>query len=103
MLADGAGGHGGGDIASRLSVQSVLNDFMADPEVSAPALDALMRNANQSVLLEQQRAGAREPVVLLLHMASPRVQYTDRGKSAVVIAGRVGDEEEGVCRRDSAC
>jgi DNA topoisomerase VI subunit B len=37
-------------------------------------------------VLAQQRAGAGEPVVLLLHMACPRVSYTDRGKSAVVIS-----------------
>jgi DNA topoisomerase VI subunit B len=36
-------------------------------------------------ILEQQRAGRDEPVVLLLHIACPRVEYTDRGKSAVVI------------------
>jgi DNA topoisomerase VI subunit B len=35
-------------------------------------------------LLEQQRAGRREPVVLVLHLACARVEYTDRGKSAVV-------------------
>lgn len=39
-------------------------------------------------ILEQQRAGRREPVVLVLHMACPRVDYTDRGKSAVVVGGR---------------
>ena len=36
-------------------------------------------------ILSQQRAGRDEPVVLVLHMACPRVEYTDRGKSAVVI------------------
>jgi DNA topoisomerase VI subunit B len=41
-------------------------------------------------ILEQQRAGRDEPVVLLLHMACPRVEYTDRGKSAVVIGGSGG-------------
>jgi DNA topoisomerase VI subunit B len=35
-------------------------------------------------ILEQQRAGRREPVVLVLHLACARVEYTDRGKSAVV-------------------
>jgi DNA topoisomerase VI subunit B len=35
-------------------------------------------------VLEQQRAGRDEPVVLVLHLACPRVEYTDRGKSAVV-------------------
>ena len=38
-----------------------------------------------AALLETQRAGANEPIVFLLHCTSPRVQYTDRGKSAVVI------------------
>ena len=42
-------------------------------------------------ILAQQRATADEPLVLVLHMACPRVAYTDRGKSAVVIPG--GEED----------
>jgi hypothetical protein len=45
-------------------------------------------------VLEQCRAGRDEPIVLLLHLACPRVEYTDRGKSAVVI-GEDGDGAEG--------
>jgi DNA topoisomerase VI subunit B len=45
-------------------------------------------------VLEKQRASRSEPVVLVLHMACPRVEYTDRGKSAVVIASGDGDEGE---------
>ena len=45
-------------------------------------------------VLEQQRAGRDEPVVLVLHMACPRVEYTDRGKSAVVIDGDEEPKEE---------
>jgi DNA topoisomerase VI subunit B len=44
-------------------------------------------------VLEQQRAGRDEPVVFLLHIACPRVEYTDRGKSAVVIGGPADEEE----------
>jgi DNA topoisomerase VI subunit B len=36
-------------------------------------------------VLSEQEAGADEPVVLLLHLACPRVEYMDRGKSSVVI------------------
>ena len=36
-------------------------------------------------ILSQQRADPDEPVILVLHMACPRVEYTDRGKSAVVV------------------
>ncbi len=36
-------------------------------------------------LLERQYAGSDEPIVFLLHVACPRVRYTDRGKSAIAI------------------
>jgi DNA topoisomerase VI subunit B len=36
-------------------------------------------------VLSQQRADRDEPVIVLLHLACPRVEYTDRGKSAVVV------------------
>jgi DNA topoisomerase VI subunit B len=36
-------------------------------------------------VLTQQRGTEREPIVLVLHMACPRVSYTDRGKSAVIV------------------
>lgn len=39
-----------------------------------------------AALLEKQYAGGHEPIVFLLHCACPRVQYTDRGKSAVVMS-----------------
>jgi len=38
-------------------------------------------------ILEQQRAGADEPIVLLLHLACPRVSFADRGKSSVILEG----------------
>jgi DNA topoisomerase VI subunit B len=38
-------------------------------------------------VLGQQECGIDEPILLLLHMTCPRVEYTDRGKSAVVIRG----------------
>jgi hypothetical protein len=39
-------------------------------------------------VLERLWAGRDEPIVLLLHVACPRVEYTDRGKSAVVVGAR---------------
>jgi len=38
--------------------------------------------------LADMRAGRSEPVVFVLHLAHPRVEYTDRGKSALVIGGK---------------
>jgi hypothetical protein len=46
-------------------------------------------------VLEKLRAGRDEPNVLLLHLACPRVEYTDRGKSAVVVGGPEDEEDHG--------
>lgn len=54
----------------------ILNPFRSLGEVGK-SLDTV---------LEEQRAGEDEPIALLLQMACPRVEYTDRGKSAVVIS-----------------
>jgi hypothetical protein len=35
-------------------------------------------------LLHERRFGASQPIVLFIHVAHPRVQYTDRGKSTVL-------------------
>ena len=45
-------------------------------------------------VMSDQRAGRNEPITYLLHLAYPRVQYTDRGKSALVVSGKGDDEDE---------
>jgi hypothetical protein len=35
--------------------------------------------------LSDMKAGAHEPIVFALHLAHPRIEYTDRGKSALVV------------------
>jgi DNA topoisomerase VI subunit B len=39
-------------------------------------------------LLAQRRAGRNEPIIFVLHLASPRVEFADRGKTALVIGER---------------
>jgi hypothetical protein len=38
-------------------------------------------------LLAEQRAASLEPIILLVHLASPRIQFSDRGKTALILAG----------------
>jgi DNA topoisomerase VI subunit B len=38
-------------------------------------------------VLAERRAGAHEPIVVAVHLAHPRVEYTDRGKSALIMEG----------------
>jgi hypothetical protein len=47
-------------------------------------------------VLAERRATANEPVVFVLHLAHPRVEYTDRGKSALIIRDKACflDEDE---------
>ena len=36
-------------------------------------------------ILEEQHAGSDEPIVFFLHYVSPRIEFTDRGKTAIVM------------------
>jgi serine/threonine protein phosphatase PrpC len=56
VLADGAGGHGGGDIASKLIVQELISRFAHEPTCDGPALGSLLRQTN-TALIEQRMPG----------------------------------------------
>lgn len=49
VMADGAGGHGGGDIASKLAVQSLLTGFATQPADTPDAAYQLVLQANHAV------------------------------------------------------
>jgi serine/threonine protein phosphatase PrpC len=55
VVSDGAGGHGGGDVASKLVVERVLGWFQRRPEVSGEAIATALAAANQTVIDLQQR------------------------------------------------
>jgi DNA topoisomerase VI subunit B len=49
-----------------------------------------------AILAEQRAGDENEPIVFLLHLAHPRVEYSDRGKSSVIVDGAdATDEMEG--------
>jgi hypothetical protein len=37
-------------------------------------------------MLARARADTDDPVIVVIHIACPRVEYTDRGKSALVLS-----------------
>src|SRR5262249_10486969 len=59
VLADGAGGHGGGDIASRLAVSAMLTQFSEAPTAGGEELLGLLRRVNQAVLDGREPTGPR--------------------------------------------
>jgi DNA topoisomerase VI subunit B len=46
-----------------------------------------------TVLTEQRAGNSGEPVTLMIHMTCPRVEYTDRGKSALALAGSISAQD----------
>jgi hypothetical protein len=58
------------------------------PGISNPFRELGHYAASLDAELAEQRAGPNEPVIYVIHMASPRVEYRDRGKSSV----HIGDE-----------
>ena len=73
-----------------------LATYLSDHAGVLTGTDSTLWNQIKAVLdadegleaaLNQQRAGRNEPIVFVLHAAHPRVEYTDRGKSALVIGG----------------
>jgi len=68
-VADGLGGHGGGELAAHLAIEAILAAFAAGGAVSA---DALLETANQAIAAAQQqhelqRLMRSTGLVLLLH------------------------------------
>jgi serine/threonine protein phosphatase PrpC len=55
-ISDGAGGHQGGELASRLAVQNVLEWFYRSPEAGAEGLGAALKAANDAIVDQQRRS-----------------------------------------------
>jgi serine/threonine protein phosphatase PrpC len=83
-LADGLGGHRGGEIASRLAVDAAICSFEENPAVTGEALNAHMVRANRAVLKRQaaeaELTHMRTTMVMLI--ASPQgAWWTHAGDS----------------------
>ncbi|MBN8748577.1 MAG: serine/threonine-protein phosphatase [Variovorax sp.] len=57
LVADGAGGHGGGDVAAATARSSILAGFAAGPSLDEDALRALLDQANLDVVARQAEGG----------------------------------------------
>jgi serine/threonine protein phosphatase PrpC len=85
VVSDGAGGHGGGDVASKLVVGTVLREFAAAPQMSQGSLTDLLHKANNALLANQ-----RNERRLMDMRATVAVLVLDRG-SGSALWGHVGD------------
>jgi serine/threonine protein phosphatase PrpC len=86
ILSDGAGGHGSGDIASRLVVSTVLQAFDQRPEVSCAQAQAWLQAAHAAVIAEKTSGATRDDMhatatLLLLDRAHRRAVFAHAGDS----------------------
>ena len=68
----------------KLSRRRLVTGVNWSPGIINPFRELGSFGQSLDTILSQQRADRDEPVILVLHMSCPRVEYTDRGKSAVV-------------------
>lgn len=85
VLADGAGGHGGGDVASKLAVSHVLTRYANSPTHDPEALHALLIDTNREVLAH------RADGTKLAHMHSTVVVLSIDLQARTALWGHCGD------------
>lgn len=70
VVADGLGGHGGGDVASKIVVDTIIEAYRNNPEFSSAQLGKLLELAQQAILLQQEEdyrlSAMRSTAVVLL-------------------------------------
>lgn len=117
-LADGLGGHRGGEVAARLAVAAALHSFRSRPDVDGQSLSEHFERAQQAILDGQGAdallAGMRSTLVLLLsdgrqalwgHVGDSRLYHLQGGRirertrdhsvvQALVDAGEVRPDQQ---------
>ncbi|UCE30807.1 MAG: serine/threonine-protein phosphatase [Burkholderiales bacterium] len=85
VLCDGAGGHGGGDVAARTAVDSVLESFASRPTATPDTIHTLIAEANEAVnrtqLSSRDLSDMRATIVVVALDANP----------GIAVWGHVGD------------
>ena len=85
LVCDGAGGHGGGEIASRLAVRVVLAQFQANAQCDARAIAAAITAAQQAMLAAQREGSGAA------HMRATTVVLAIDTVRAIASWGHLGD------------
>jgi hypothetical protein len=90
------GVHRDGLTAGRGPSRKVITGVNWSPGINNPFRQLGRGGVGIDAILSEVRANTLQPVITVVHLACPRVTYTDRGKSAIVVEGEreKGDGEE---------
>jgi len=84
VVADGLGGHGGGDVASKIAVNSIIEAYQVKPEFSADELDNMLTAAHQAILqgqLDDDRSSTMRSTVVVLTVQNAKAWWAHVGDS----------------------
>jgi serine/threonine protein phosphatase PrpC len=90
VVADGAGGHGGGDVASKLVVRHIIEQASLAPLARADEVDDLLVDANVHLLRHQSGAGESQDmrstvVALFVDLACREALWGHAGDSRLYV------------------
>jgi DNA topoisomerase VI subunit B len=86
--------HGEGLRAGRGPSRKIITGVNWSPGINNPFRHFGRGGVSLDAILEQVRANTSQPVIAALHLACPRVTYTDRGKSAIIVEGEVKENDD---------
>lgn len=82
IVADGLGGHGGGDVASRTAIAAVNSDLQNQP-ISEAALHQAIQHANQAVCALQKDGAAMKTTISVLWIGKQTAIAANVGDSRI--------------------
>jgi DNA topoisomerase VI subunit B len=81
--------------AGRGPSRKVITGVNWSPGINNPFRQLGRGGIGLDAILSEVRANTSQPVIAVLHLACPRVTYTDRGKSAIVVEGDSKENDDG--------
>jgi hypothetical protein len=74
-------------------VRRIITGVNWSPAIGNPFRSLGSYGESLDSILSEQRSGRNEPIVFVLHLARPLIDYTDHGKTAIALDDESNDDE----------